>query len=179
MTEHDEVRMDWHKWSDGTWKDHPEAAANATAGGGADPRSTDVKSPGEALYLAAQAGDAYEVVQLLAQSADVKYTAGNRQDTALHQACLLAAGENFVQIGELLISHGADIDAKDTEGYTPLMACAWSFGKDHMVAHKTALMKILLDHGADREWVDRDGDDVITHARCNGFDMMVQLLLQK
>ena len=127
MTEHDEVRMDWHKWSDGTWKDHPEAAANATAGGGADPRSTDVKSPGEALYLAAQAGDAYEVVQLLAQSADVKYTAGNRQDTALHQACLLAAGENFVQIGELLISHGADIDAKDTEGYTPLMACAWSF----------------------------------------------------
>ena len=44
-----EFVMGWFKWSDGTWKDHPEAPADATA---------DVKSPGEALYLAAQAGDA-------------------------------------------------------------------------------------------------------------------------
>ena len=150
--------MEWHKWSDGSWKDHAEDAC-----------------AGEVLFLAARAGNEAKVQQLLAQGCEVTHTSGARFNTALHQTCVFAASEAHVRIGEALLAHNASIDAKDTEGYTPLMACAWAGAG--VEVFQTKLAKILLDRGADRDWVDIDGDTVLEHARCNNLHAFVRLLL--
>ena len=149
--------MEWHKWNDGSWKDHPEDACT-----------------GQLLFAAARRGDEERVLQLLAQGADVMYKTGGRFSTALHQACLCALSDAYVRIGEALLAHNAAIDATDSWGYTPLMACAW-VGAGAEV-YQTKLAKVLLDHGADRDWVDIDGDTVLAHARCNNLHAFVQLL---
>lgn len=56
------------------------------------------------------------VVQRLLQAGAHAHTAGRKQHTALHNACSNCS----YQIAELLLQHGAQADAANCAGYTPM-----------------------------------------------------------
>ncbi|KAL1766054.1 phosphatase 1 regulatory inhibitor subunit 16B isoform X1 [Sigmodon hispidus] len=66
--------------------------------------------------------------------------------TALHQCCI----DNFEEIVKLLLSHGANVNAKDNELWTPLHAAA--------TCGHINLVKILVQYGADLLAVNSDGN---------------------
>ncbi|KAM9371963.1 protein phosphatase 1 regulatory inhibitor subunit 16B isoform 1-T1 [Phaethornis superciliosus] len=66
--------------------------------------------------------------------------------TALHQCCI----DNYEEIVKLLLSHGANVNAKDNELWTPLHAAA--------TCGHINLVKILIQHGADLLAVNADGN---------------------
>jgi len=73
------------------------------------------------------------------------FTYKGKKATALHW---LAAGAHFwnIEAIEYLLSHGADIEAKNGNGDTPLMAAV---GSDHPNGFwKEGTMRVLLEHGA-------------------------------
>ena len=88
-------------------------------------------------------GDTDVVKYLLSLGANVKAKDENG-DTALHLA-------NNVEISKALVEHGADIDAIDNEGMTPLIYSArWGGLKKEIIAY-------LESVGANKSIKDKDG----------------------
>ena len=140
----------------------------------------DGKSP---LHIAIEKGEETVIQKLLAQKADLslKDILGN---TSLHLAVQLkqetkpvllksrirvrgrcsypyeaSSRACSIQTVQAIIDHGADVNAVNKTGQTPLwLAC--SDGHEHMV-------KILLDRGADPNIVDKYSDSSL-HAAING-----------
>ncbi len=83
-----------------------------------------------------------------------------------------AAGEGHLQICELLLDHGADINAKDSEGMTPLCWGAYS-GHDDVCT-------LLVQRGADLTIPDKYGRTAVWYAagstHCSGA---LELMLKK
>jgi ankyrin repeat protein len=88
-------------------------------------------------------------------------------DTALHKA----ASNDKLEIVELLLQKGADIEAKDKYGYTVL----------HKAARysKLEIVNLLLEKGANIEAKDKYGETALHKAASNNKLEMVELLLQK
>ena len=106
------------------------------------------------LGLAAFFGQVEAVRRLLDRGADVSAAARNfMQVQPLHAAvaarCLLAV--------ELLLTQGADANARQQVGYTPLMGAA-SSGRDDLV-------DLLIAHDADVRLVSEDGKTAADVAR--------------
>lgn len=63
------------------------------------------------------------------------------------------------------ISSMADLDARDDNGRTPLMAAAGSahdtLNHEHIIGNDGACMRVLLENGCDARAVDRDGSDAL------------------
>ena len=90
-----------------------------------------------ALGLASFFGHLSLVKLLLNKGANPNIAANNQFKVApIHSACAISAFD----IAELLIKHGADVNAKQMQGVTPL----------HSAAHNghTKLSKLLIDNGA-------------------------------
>lgn len=66
--------------------------------------------------------------------------------TALHQCCI----DNYEDMVQILLAHGATVNAQDNELWTPLHAAA--------TCGHTGLVKILIQHGADLLAVNSDGN---------------------
>lgn len=64
----------------------------------------------------------------------------------LHLACLAAD----IGMVELLLQYGANLDAMDSRGRTPLHHC--------IISRRYAIAKLLLTRGADPQAVDREGN---------------------
>jgi ankyrin repeat protein len=62
---------------------------------------------------------------------------------------LSAAGTGCVDVARLLIERGANVNAKDHDGWTPLMKAAQ--------AGHTEMVELLLEHGADMSVADENG----------------------
>src|SRR6185437_4305437 len=62
------------------------------------------------------------------------------------------------KIANLLLANGAELEARDVEGATPLIRAA-EFGNSDVV-------KVLLDHGADIEARDNNGQTPLIAAAC-------------
>ena len=91
-----------------------------------------------ALGLASFFGHLSLVKLLLEKGANPNIAANNQFKVApIHSVCAISAFD----IAELLIEHGADVNAKQMQGITPL----------HSAAHtgQTKLSKLLIDNGAD------------------------------
>jgi len=105
------------------------------AGGAVDGRTPDGFTP---LHLAAFFGAPRAAAVLLERGADPVAVADNpMRIQALHAA---AAGRHL-EIAALLIAAGADVDARQQGGYTPLLAVAGN--------GDTELARLLLRAGAD------------------------------
>jgi hypothetical protein len=74
-------------------------------------------------------------------------------ETPLH----LAVRKNNVPTIELLLTHGAAINAKNTQDYTPIF-----------MASTKGVMKFLLDHGADLSIKTKQGESLIHRVLNNG-----------
>jgi hypothetical protein len=77
----------------------------------------------------------------------------------------------LVNFAELFLTHGAQVDAKDTEGLTPLHEAAWG--------NQLEMARLLLAHGADVNARDIYGDTPADVAARNGYQELFQLLVAK
>lgn len=75
---------------------------------------------------------------------------------------LSAAGTGCVEVAQLLIERGADVNAKDHDGWTPLIKAAQ--------AGHTEMVQLLLDHGADMRAADNDGRTAWMFAAVGGHN---------
>ena len=88
-----------------------------------------------ALLDAVEEDDEPEVRRLLEAGAIVdNHLASRKHETALHRAALFA----HLSVAKLLLAHGADADARDKFGETPLHKVAQNIAADHM--HRAGLL---------------------------------------
>jgi ankyrin repeat protein len=81
---------------------------------------------------------------------------------------MFAAYNDHASVAELLLRSGADKDAKDQQGATPLIMAA-SFGN-------LKVARLLLNAGADKEHKDKRDDSALEYALAANHDDMVALL---
>lgn len=132
------------------------ADAIRALGGDATPRDREGKT---AIMLAAEAG----------HEGAVRALAG---DASLDQEALRVAFQaGRAEILKILLERGADPDALEEDGSTPLMACARDGRLD--------LARILLDAKAQLDHQDNNGKSALMHAAEAGRAALVGLLLDR
>lgn len=106
------------------------------------------------LHMAAHYGDIRLVNELLDLGVDPA-AIDDRGNTVIYYATNSALTSNIknvkdvMEIVKILMDHGVDINAQNTNGETALLTSSFmSFGKDQPVPHYQ-LISYLLDHGAD------------------------------
>lgn len=118
------------------------------------------------LHLAAAFASAEAVRTLVEHGSDVNQLSKNPQrNTPLH-ACL-ALSKNAT-IAELLLSKGADPEARQSGGYTPLIQAA--------VADRRDLVNLLLSYGATANTTCDWGKTPATYARERGHNELADYL---
>ena len=100
----------------------------------------------------------------------MKGTAPDPRNDAGQTALMAATFSGHQPIVQLLLDHGADVNATDPEGRTPLMF-AISWGGNDMV-------QLLIDRGADLFIKDQQGWDAYRLARDRGYRDLMDLLLK-
>ncbi len=118
-----------------------------------------------ALHLSAYYGQPTTVRVLLERGADVAVTSRNPMTlTPLHSA---AANGNR-EICELLLDHGAEVNARQHGGWTPLFSAA--------ARGDAELVQFFLDHGADHALTQAEGKTPCDVAAERGHSRVVHLL---
>ena len=111
-----------------------------------------------ALHLAAAFGTPLSVGALIFRGARVDAVSQNaQQNQPLHAA--LALGKNPSTI-ELLVSHGADVNATQAGGFTPIFSAA--------AANRIDLAEMLMEHGANPHHASDQGKTPADFAREHG-----------
>ncbi|KAH7126684.1 ankyrin repeat-containing domain protein [Dendryphion nanum] len=136
--------------------------ANLLVEYGADVKSTTLSGHITSLHRAVEHHDAEMVAFLVEKRADVNARTVKSR-SALHIACATPsswgyASKSMVQIAQILIDNGAEIEAKDDTGATPLLLAVKS---SHTGEVNVELINVLLDKGADRDAKDGGGMSVI------------------
>jgi ankyrin repeat protein len=118
------------------------------------------------LHLAAAFGGPQATAFLLANGADVKQVSRNpAHNQALH-ACI-ALGRNL-ETAQLLLDHGADVNATQAGGYTPLHQAA--------AAGLTEMAQLLLKAGANPAARCDQGKTPADYARERGHEAVLAFL---
>jgi len=131
---------------------------------GSDVNAKDPEKSLTALHMAAYNGHS-EIVKLLIEHGATIDCRDAEGKTPLIHACTDA----FPETVEILLDAGADVNAREsTEGFTPLMMGA-GLGQADVV-------RVLLQHDADKAMRDDDGDAATDHARNSGHAEIVKLL---
>ena len=108
------------------------------------------------LQLALEAAE-YELVErLIALGADPNRCAGDDEGTALH---VVARGYRDTDFFELLLQAGADVNAPDDAGNTPLLAlvAGIDFAEAEEVEQIGEIVQLLLANGADPALANQEG----------------------
>jgi ankyrin repeat protein len=78
------------------------------------------------------------------------------------------AFKGYVDIAQILIEHGADVNATTPDGKTPLMFAA--------MFNQTAIMELLLSHGANADLKSAEGMTAMSLAQSMNAQDSIQLL---
>ena len=120
------------------------------------------------LGFASFFGHLHLVKMLLEKGADTNIQSNNNLNVApIHSAC---SSSNY-EIAQFLILNGANVNARQLQGYTPL----------HTAAHNgnSELVKLLLDNGADPEATTDDGKTPYSLAIEKGFKSIADLMIRQ
>jgi ankyrin repeat protein len=122
-----------------------------------------------ALHLAAAFGTPLSAGTLIFRGARVDAVSQNAQrNQPLHAALALSRNPSTI---ELLLAHGADANATQTGGYTPIFSAATSNRQD--------LAELLIVHGANAQHENEEGKTAAVFARERGYEeLAVWLELQ-
>jgi ankyrin repeat protein len=101
-------------------------------------------APGDEIHKAVIKGNLNRVVALLKDHPDLLESKDNLGRTPLNEAVC----HNQLEIAELLLANGADVNARDGYGHTPLIQAQWVNDHDKM-------MRLLLAKGADVNLADK------------------------
>jgi len=134
------------------------------------------------IHDAARKGDQERVEALLKQDPKLLNTCNDRIATPLHFAC----DGGHADLAGLLLERGAELQARDVDGDTPLhwAAFAGKIGpaKLLLVARETgnaAMAKALLEQGAEIDAVGPAGEKLLVYATERKLDRMFSLLTEK
>lgn len=111
------------------------------------------------------------IQHLIKQGADINFSCpygSGAYRTKLHSA----VSNESIELVKLLIENGANVNARDKEGRTPLMVLA--FHHDNI-----EIVRALLDGGADIETNDNSADTPIIEAAWGGRPNLTKLLIEK
>lgn len=118
------------------------------------------------LIDAVKLGSAEDVERLIEQGADVNCTDGEHGLPPI----LRIGNKPSVPVARLLLAHGADVNAMQSEG-SPLMMCAY--------CGLTELAKLLLEHGAEVDLAVPEGGETALHmASVTGQLEVAKLLVE-
>jgi ankyrin repeat protein len=117
-----------------------------------------------ALHLAGHFGQTESTALLLEGGADIGAVARNRERNPLHSALSGRRGET----ARLLVDRGADVNARDSQGWRPLHLAANNGDID--------LVQVLLDRGAEPGATNTDGTSAIDLATKAGHTDILALL---
>ncbi len=93
----------------------------------------------------------------------------NTKDINGRTPLLYASSGPFPGTVDYLLKNGAEVDIQGTlEGFTALMTAAAEGQVD--------VVRVLLEHGADKDLEDKDGDTALSFARQNGHSEVIELL---
>ncbi len=127
-----------------------------------DAHSADGFTP---LALACFFGHPEIAAHLVNQGANINLAATNQMKVApIHAA---AAARQF-EIVKMLVENGADVNAKQHQGFVPLHAAAQNGDAE--------MAKLLLDHGADAKARSGNGQNALDLAMLQGHAKVVELL---
>lgn len=117
------------------------------------------------LALACFFGHAAVAEHLVNQGANINLAATNQMKVApIHAAC---AARQF-DIVKMLVANGADVNARQQQGFVPLHAAAQN--------GDAVMAKLLLDHGADAKVRSDNGQNALDLAMLQGHAAVVELL---
>ncbi len=88
---------------------------------------------------------------------------------------MVTLGEGFVESAELLIELGADVNAVNSMGRTPIHIAAGGYWKEREDIY-VKLVQLLLDRQADASIKDGAGKLPIDYARQNGYEKVIAIL---
>lgn len=114
------------------------------------------------LILAVYHGQKDIVSYLLKKKIQIDYL--SPEGTALMAACY----KNDLTTATLLVTHGANTNLRTAEGSSALLFS--------VLGGNTALVKLLLEHGADKHTTDGNNVSLLSHAQKRGFSEIVILL---
>ncbi|XP_019861852.1 PREDICTED: arf-GAP with coiled-coil, ANK repeat and PH domain-containing protein 2-like, partial [Amphimedon queenslandica] len=122
---------------------------------------------GKQLYIAAHDGNIKAMKSALSNGADINWE--NPDDlnyTPLHiAACFNKLEADSVQF---LIRNNANIESRDTSGFTPLMRAAVNGSSQSLI--------ILLQNGANATAINNDGKTALDRAELHGHTVVVHKL---
>lgn len=141
-------------------------------------QGADVNVPdqdGGTALIAAASSSSRLVVLLLAEGADIGAKMANGTGVMTRFTIGIIRERVPLELGEILLSHGADVDEAlaggRTNGYTPLMMAARN--------NQEPLVEFLIEHGADVRATAEDGATPLSLAEDEGHENIVEILKAK
>ena len=124
------------------------------------------------IHAAAASGDVDRIAALIGQHPELLESRNRSGETPL----LVAAGKLQVEAAASLVNAGADVRAKNRDGAMALHLCIRAGTDDAARDGRTAMVKLLLEHGADVAAVDGQGRTALHFAAIKGRFELLDLL---